>query len=255
MSHQAPTHADCFDALRRIPDHSVSLIIAVAPPPSLDASGSFDRESHLRPYVAVALELKRILRPRGTFLFGMRHKMADGPIHGCADDVVDALAEQGWGCTEDWACVWQPTPATSWTGWFADAWMRVDQFNLQKHFDMYQDAVRVPMAESTRKRIAHLSEKDKTRQASATGSGFGKKISNWVGRETVYPTNVIDVGADEPSASNIPAVLAEFFVKLFSAEGDIVLDPFGASPSFEAVAVRLGRRFLSVGGSGLAASE
>ena len=119
---------------------------------------------------------------------------------------------------------------------------------------MYQDAVRVPMAESTKRRIANVSEKDKARQDSATGSGFGKNVSNWVGRETVYPTNVVDVGDDEPSATNIPSAMCEFFIKLFSGEGDVVLDPLEASASFEAAAVRLQRKFVGVAETRVVAS-
>jgi len=56
---------------------------------------------------------------------------------------------------------------------------------------MYQDAVKVPIGDWANGRLKNLSETDKIRDNARNGSGFGKNISNWVGKEMVYPTNVV----------------------------------------------------------------
>jgi len=56
---------------------------------------------------------------------------------------------------------------------------------------MYQEQVMVPIGDWSQKRLKNLSETDKQRDNSRVGSGFGKKISNWIGRDMVYPSNVL----------------------------------------------------------------
>ena len=40
----------------------------------------------------------------------------------------------------------------------------------------------VPMGDWAEKRLSRLSEKDKIRDESRVGSGFGKNVSNWLGK-------------------------------------------------------------------------
>jgi DNA modification methylase len=50
----------------------------------------------------------------------------------------------------------------------------------------------------------------------------------------------------KPHPARMPSQLAEFFIKLLTDEGEIVLDPFAGSNTTGATAHRLGRRWLSV---------
>jgi DNA modification methylase len=94
-----------------------------------------------------------------------------------------------------------------------------------------------------------LSETDKRRDESKAQSGFGKKVSNWLGRELVYPTNVL-YGATECSYRNHSAVfpywLPEWFIKLFTDPGDVVLDPFLGSGTTAVAARNLGRWYVGI---------
>jgi hypothetical protein len=44
--------------------------------------------------------------------------------------------------------------------------------------------------------LNNLSETDMRRDESKVESGFGKNVSNWVGRDKVYPTNVIHMATE-----------------------------------------------------------
>jgi site-specific DNA-methyltransferase (cytosine-N4-specific) len=46
--------------------------------------------------------------------------------------------------------------------------------------------------------------------------------------------------------ARFPAPLPEFFIKLLTDDGDVVLDPFAGSNTAGAVAERLGRRWLAI---------
>ena len=116
-----------------------------------------------------------------------------------------------------------------WPNRFRDNWERLLQFNKQKQFAMYQEAVMVPMGKWAESRLRNLSATDKQRDNSRVGSGFGKNVSKWVGRDMAYPSNVLHM-ATETSNKNHSAVfpmeLPSWFIKLFTVEGDTVLDPF-----------------------------
>lgn len=107
----------------------------------------------------------------------------------------------------------------------------------------------VPVGDWAQKRLEHLSETDKIRDTSRVGSGFGKNVSKWLGRDKVYPTNVLHM-ATECSNRNHSAVfpreLPEWFIKLFTQEGDRVLDPFVGSGTVCAVAQELGRHAVGI---------
>ena len=136
-----------------------------------------------------------------------------------------------------------------WPNRFRDNWERLIQFNKDKKFHMYQEAVMVPVGEWAKGRLSKLSDTDKVRDISKVGSGFGKNVSNWLGRDQVYPTNVIHLATECSNRNHsaaFPIELPEWFIKLFTQPGDVVLDPFMGSGTTAQAAVRLGRNFLGI---------
>ena len=98
-------------------------------------------------------------------------------------------------------------------------------------------------------RLKHLSKNDTTRDESRSGSSFGKKVANWVGREMVYPTNVLHLATEcsnKKHSASFPKGLPEFFVKLFTAKGDLVLDPFEGSGTTGEAAIELKRNYIGI---------
>lgn len=159
------------------------------------------------------------------------------------------MRKQGWLWTEEF--IWHKKNCFpgKWKNRFRDAWERCLQFNKNKNFNMYQDEVKIPIGDWSKSRLKNLSITDQTRQESTVGSGFGKNISNWINKETVYPTNVIHL-ATECSNKNhsaaFPDALPEWFIKLFTKENDTVLDPFVGSGTTLFVSNRLNRNAIGI---------
>ena len=98
-------------------------------------------------------------------------------------------------------------------------------------------------------RLKHLGKNDVVRFDSQVGSGFGKNIANWVGRDKAYPSNVLHLATETDNrnhSATFPSALPEWFIKLFTKEGDLVLDPFVGSGTTCEVAQRLGRNSVGI---------
>jgi DNA modification methylase len=114
---------------------------------------------------------------------------------------------------------------------------------------MNQDNVMVPMGAWAASRLKSLGENDVIRFDSQVGSGFGKNIANWSKRTMAYPTNVLHLATEcgnKKHSAAFPIALPEHFIRLFTDEGDWVLDPFAGSGTSLAAAVNLGRNAVGI---------
>lgn len=81
----------------------------------------------------------------------------------------------------------------------------------------------VPVGDWAQDRLSSLSETDKTRDESKVGSGFGKNVSKWVGRDMVYPTNVIHMATEcsnRGHSAAFPVDLPTWFITLVSGKSE-----------------------------------
>ena len=160
-----------------------------------------------------------------------------------------AMRTQGWLWTEEFIWHKKNSYPGKWPNRFRDSWERLLQFNKQKNFKMFQEEVMVPMGDWAHSRLKNLSDTDKIRDNSKVGSGFGKNISNWMGRTMAYPTNVLHLATEcnnKNHSAAFPEELPEWFIKLFTDIGDVILDPFMGSGTTVFVANRMGRKAVGI---------
>ena len=65
----------------------------------------------------------------------------------------------------------------------------------------------------------------------------------------MYPDNVLFLPSNDSKSTHsaaFPAVLPDWFIKLFTLPGDMVLDPFAGSGTTGVVAKRMGRGYIMI---------
>ena len=211
--------------------------------------GGVSQHEYVDWFMPIADELYEVLKPTGTFVLNIKESAFNGERSTYVIELILEMRKRGWLWTEEFMWHKKNSYPGKWPNRFRDSWERLLQFNKDKRFNMYQEAVMVPMGDWAKSRLKNLSQTDKVRDPSKVGSGFGKNISNWINRDMAYPTNVIHL-ATECNNKNHPAAfpeeLPEWFIKLFTVEGDTVLDPFMGSGTTVLVADRMGRNAVGV---------
>ncbi len=242
---------DSLEVLHELEDDSIDLIFTSPPyaDQRKDTYGGIRPENYVEWFLPYSLEFRRVLKPRGTFVLNIKERVVSGERHTYVIELILAMRQQGWYWTEEFIWHKKNSYPGKWPNRFRDSWERLLQFNKDKEFSMHQEAVMVPIGEWAETRLKNLSETDKIRDPSKAGSGFGKNVSNWLGRDKVYPTNVIHMATETGNKNHsavFPEALPEWFIKLFTKEGDWVLDPFMGSGTTNLVAQKMRRNSIGI---------
>jgi DNA modification methylase len=244
-------HGRCEDLLPTFAADCIDLI--VTSPPYADRRkgtyGGVTPENYVAWFLPIAAQLKRVLKPSGSFILNIKEPTVNGERHTYVIELILALRRQGWLWTEEYCWHKRNSYPGKWPNRFRDSWERCLHFTRERKFAMYQEAVMIPMGNWAKGRLRHLSETDKRRDNSRVGSGFGKNVSNWLGREMVYPTNVLHLATESSNTGHsaaFPVELPAWFIKLFTQPGDLVLDPFLGSGTTALAAKQLGRHYVGI---------
>lgn len=242
---------DALTCLKSLPDSCIDLVFTS--PPYADNRKNTYKGIPIAEYVdwflPLSLELKRVLKSDGTFVLNIKERTEDGERQTYVIELILEMKNQGWLWTEEFIWCKKNCYPGKWPNRFRDSWERCLQFNKHKRFKMYQEAVMVPIGDWSKRRLSKLSATDLRRDESRVGSGFGKNVSNWLGRQYVYPTNVLHLAtecANRGHSASFPVSLPAWFIKLFTQEEDLVLDPFMGSGTTAIACLDLGRHYVGI---------
>ena len=242
---------DCASVLADFPDNSIDFIFT-SPPYADNRKKTYEGvpiHKYVEWFLPISEQLLRVLKPDGSFVLNIKERANNGERQTYVIELILAMKQQGWFWIEEYIWHKKNSYPGKWPNRFRDAWERCLHFSKNRHFKMFQEAVMVPMGDWKEKRLSKLSDTDKIRDESHVGSGFGKNISHWVGREYAYPTNVLHLATEcsnRGHSASFPLDLPSWFLKLFTEEGDVALDPFMGSGTTALACVNLGRHYVGI---------
>ena len=244
-------NGDCQEELKKLRKNSVDLI--VTSPPYADRRkntyGGVHPDQYVDWFLPITKELHRVLKPSGSFVLNIKERTMNGERHTYVIELILALKKQGWLWTEEYCWHKKNSYPGKWPNRFRDAWERCLHFTKEKKFSMYQDAVMVETGDWAGARLKSLKAVDHVRDKSGVGSGFAKKLNNWIGRDKAYPTNVLHLATECKNMNHsavYPIKLPIWFIELFTKPGDVVLDPFSGSGTTLLAAKVLKRDYIGI---------
>lgn len=242
---------DCLEVLKTIPENCIDLVIT-SPPYADNRKKSYQGvpiHKYVEWFLPISAQIKRVLKPEGSFVLNIKERSVNGERQTYVLELILGMKKQGWLWTEEYIWHKKNCYPGRWPNRFRDAWERCLHFTKQKKFKMFQESVMVHMGDWAQKRLEKLSETDRIRDESRSLSGFGKNVSNWLGRKYVYPTNVLHLAtecANRNHSATFPISLPSWFIKLFTREGDLVLDPFIGSGTTALACIELNRHYIGI---------
>lgn len=256
---------DSAALLAALPDDSISLVVT-SPPYALHFKkeyGNVDKSDYVEWFRVFGEQIFRVLKPDGSFVLNIGGSYNPGsPTRSLYHFKVLLMLCEEVGFSLAQECFWfnpakLPTPAewvnvrrvrvkdsVEYVWWLSKThWPKADNRNVLTEYS------------GDMKRLIQRGCRAKTRPSGhVITAKFGQD------RGGSIPSNVIDRGNNEsnsdyiractaagykPHPARFPRALPEFFIKLLTTPGDIVLDPFCGSNMTGAVAQDLGRRWLA----------
>jgi site-specific DNA-methyltransferase (adenine-specific) len=256
-------HGDCVELLPEIADDTVNLI--VTSPPYADkrknSYGGIHPDKYVEWFMPIAIQLHRLLKNDGSFILNIKEHPKNGERETYVLELILEMKKHGWRWVEEYCWYKKNCFPGKWTNRFRDSWERCLHFTKSADFKMYQDEVKVPIGDWAEKRFKSMTENDFVRYISKNNTHLGRNVSNWLDRKKVYPhnvlvfeeehrlymSNVIENAVDGTSKNHsaiFPIELPSWFIKVFSKEGDVILDPFLGSGTTAVAAILHSRNYI-----------
>lgn len=268
--------ADALEVLRALPDGSVDAVIT-SPPYALHFKkeyGNADKADYIAWMLPFAQEILRVLKDEGSFVLNIGGSYNKGaPTRSLYHfKLLIALVEEvGYHLAQE--CFWynpakMPTPAewvnvrrmrikdsVEYVWWLSKTeWPKANNRNVLKPYspDMLRLAKRG--VRSTTRPSGHA-----IKASFASAEAGGAIPANVIEEDT--PSDLLRFGNNAANdryterckaaglkihPARFPAQLPEFFIKLLTEPGDLIVDPFAGSNTTGAVAESLGRRWIAI---------
>jgi DNA modification methylase len=231
--------------MRRLPDAYVDLVFTSPPYADLRDYVRIRPDDYVGWFLPAAYEVKRLLKPRGSFVLNINDRCSGGARHLYVFKLVIALVEiVGLRLIETY--IWhKPNPMPGRYGPRPkDAFEYVFWFGRSTDVKFNLESVGAPI--NNHHSVAGLPTRHDGR-VKLRVSGRPMKDTCGRTRDWADPGNVVRVPVSTKPGSHpavMPEELAEFFIKLATDAGDVVLDPFMGSGTTARAAEKLGRHYL-----------
>ena len=244
-------NADCLDCLATLPDESVDLI--VTSPPYADKRKRSYRgvptDKYVEWFLPISDELYRVLRPDGSFVLNIKERVVDGERATYVIELILEMKKQGWLWAEEYLWHKKNCYPGKWPNRFRDAYERCLHFTKQRNFRVFRDGAMVTVGDFCDGEDDHFLATGTDRGAAKSEGIFGSDATDRVGEGAAYQTNVIHMATECSNVNHsaaFPVTLPVWFMRLFSAKDDVILDPFMGSGTTAIAAIELGRHYVGM---------
>ena len=244
-------HQDSLKFLKKLGSQTVDLIIT-SPPYADKRKKTYEgisENDYVKWFLPISNQLKRVLKSEGSFILNIKENAVNGERSTYVLELILEMRKQGWLWVEEYVWHKKNSFPGKWPNRFRDSWERCLHFTKEKKFNMYQKEVMIPMGEWAEGRLKNPTKNDNIRLESKAKSGLARQVGNWAKRDMAYPTNVLHLATECRNVNHsaaFPVTLPTWFIKLFTKEGDIVLDPFIGSGTTAVAAIDLKRNFIGI---------
>lgn len=254
LTKQVYTIGNCLDVMLQMPSDSVDLIMTS--PPYGDARkrtyGGIHPDNYIEWFKPIARQIYRIMKPSGSFILNIGDNTIDGETHLYTYEIPIVLKrELGFKFIDPFVWHKKNCPPGKYKNRFKGAWEFCYHFSKTLDITYNPCAVAEPMKQCSIDRAlrhhegnleifstgsgfttAHAKIKETIRRNRKNGSGFGTNDERLNSLEMALPSNVLFLPTETTNVAHsapFPIELPTFFIKAFSNEGDMVLDPFAGS--------------------------
>ena len=242
---------DCLELMKNIHNNCIDMVFTSPPYAERRKTtyGGIPENDYVDWFLPIGAEIKRILKPTGSFFLNIKPHTNKGERSLYVYDLVCQLKrETGFMFVEEYCWTKNAFPG-SLKGRFKNAFEPIYHFtkNSPNEITFNPVACGTPIKEES---IARTYRKQCC--APKNGSGMtGMNTTNIRNLGLARPSNVINVNNVSNQFSDkqlhpatFPEGLVEFFVKSFTNECDLVLDPFGGSGTTGIVCKNHKRQFI-----------
>lgn len=240
---------DCLNEMRRLREERGEFVdlIVTSPPYALqreDSYGGIPEQQYPEWMLSVVRTGMDILKPSGSFILNIKEHATHGVRSTYVLKTLLLLAEHFLWVDE---FIWNktnPFPTGS-KKRLKDGFERCFHFSKTPKYKFFPENV---LAKSTSK-WAGDNERRKNKGAFTTNNGSQMTMSKRITGDLVRPSNVLTTASsciNVGHPATFPIELPEFFIRLMTAEQDVVLDPFMGSGTTGLAAKKLHRDFVGI---------
>lgn len=241
---------DCLNVLKNMEADSVDLVFTSPPyaEQRKNTYGGINEEHYVEWFLPIANEIKRVLSPTGSFFLNIKPHSDNGERSLYVFDLVCALKrELGFKFIDEFSWNKNPFPG-KYSNKFKNGFEPIYHFSKSTNIKFNPLACGTPIKEDSYKR-----GKRKSSGSPLNGSGLRFNAKNINDLKLSRPSNVVMVnnvsnqyGFKKFHSATFPIKLVDFFIKSFSNEGDLVLDPFAGSGTTGVSAKLLNRNYIMI---------
>lgn len=240
----------CLDVLKEMPADSVSLTVTSPPyerQPKYGNGERYERDWFEGFFLEVTKELLRVTKPDGQFVLNFRSRRLGAERSVLQYELVMWLREQGWLFAEDHVWVKPSPPPGRYKQAVKDQLEYCFRFAKSDTFALYPEQLLQPARWDAKDRARRRKLPHNFERVNSAGGQGRKRVQ--AGPDWVAPGNAL---VTEPEFSpnptrhpaRFPPALPEYFIKLCTRPGDVVLDVFAGTCTTAVVAEALERSWI-----------